>query len=571
MLLTLFTLAACVQAPVRERDPYVDAFGAAMTALDAGELDVARERLLATRELDPDNANCAYHLACVAARRGETERAVAEFERAVAAGFDDVELAEWDADLAPLRAEAAFRALRERIRSRRSAPAARPLEVVRSPVIQGSARPSVSADGRGLLVPWSDGTLEAVDLERARTVRRWAGAPLGLELVRQRSDETLLALASDGSGVSRIELCILGAGGGAPIAHWTAGPAWPFRASEVFRPDGKRAFLPPWPRRGELWDCESAELLAILDPGVESISMRAWSADSRWLAIGTLKGAVQILDATTLQPVSARWQLSAPGRSDRARSVSALAFDACGERLAVGFWYPGERVDPKTGRAIDEDVPQDDIAIVEAPSGRVVAWLDQQAFNLRSSVTGVAFTPDGQHLVSADTGDVCYFDLQTRRQLWTWWNEEGGDEMSCAIECCSNSPYIATWGNGCREGVFDTRNGAKVTYDEGRSSRTWCVSEPLRLFARSDVDVLDLFGADELDLRAQRVRISAEDEFVHTPSGWWDGTVGGLRSVKVFTVDGRPVDVEREARRRWDPKRVRASIAGVKVRPPRML
>ncbi|MBK7874569.1 MAG: WD40 repeat domain-containing protein [Planctomycetes bacterium] len=249
--------------------------------------------------------------------------------------------------------------------------------------------------------------------------------------------------------------------------------------------------------------------------------------------------------------------------------MSALAFDACGERLAVGFWYPGERVDVKTGRTIEEDVPQDDIAVLEVPSGRVVAWLDQQAFNLRSSVTGLAFTPDGQHLVSADTGDVCYFDLRTGKQLWAWSNEDGGDGMSCAIECCSNSPYIATWGHGCREGAFDTRNGRKVTYDEGRSSRTWCVSEPLRLFARSDVDVLDLFGADELDLRAQRVRISAEDEFVHTPSGWWDGTVGGLRGAKVFTVDGRPVDVEREARRRWDPKRVRASIAGVNVRPPR--
>jgi predicted esterase len=68
-------------------------------------------------ELKPAAAVVHYNLACTLARLGDRKNALAALEQAVARGFDDLAQISEDPDLAPLRAEARYKALVDRLRS----------------------------------------------------------------------------------------------------------------------------------------------------------------------------------------------------------------------------------------------------------------------------------------------------------------------------------------------------------------------------------------------------------------------------------------------------------------------
>ncbi|MCP3918928.1 MAG: PQQ-binding-like beta-propeller repeat protein [bacterium] len=83
-------------------DAYTERFHAGHVALAAGELDAAATVFASALESAPETANCAYALACVAARAGDADEAEAWLARAIEWGFDDLALARWDPDLEQL-------------------------------------------------------------------------------------------------------------------------------------------------------------------------------------------------------------------------------------------------------------------------------------------------------------------------------------------------------------------------------------------------------------------------------------------------------------------------------------
>ncbi|MCP3918088.1 MAG: PQQ-binding-like beta-propeller repeat protein [bacterium] len=122
-LLHVFTLAAerrrQAGTSARAGDPtlsWIERFQLAEEALQDAGPDIAIVRLESCLELVPENAIVAYHLACVHARTSSTgstastDEALTWLERAVAWGWRDAAVIEWEPDLAPLRARSRFAA-----------------------------------------------------------------------------------------------------------------------------------------------------------------------------------------------------------------------------------------------------------------------------------------------------------------------------------------------------------------------------------------------------------------------------------------------------------------------------
>ncbi len=92
--------------------------GTLQSQLRAGQLEAARETARRYVALDGANPLVWYNLAGLEERAGDRAAAIAAFERAVAAGFDDFRAAEADADLGGLRQDRAFVALRDASQTR---------------------------------------------------------------------------------------------------------------------------------------------------------------------------------------------------------------------------------------------------------------------------------------------------------------------------------------------------------------------------------------------------------------------------------------------------------------------
>jgi WD40 repeat protein len=96
---------------------FASAFSAAWSAYESEDWPRARDSYSTALELDPKNATCAYHLACLESRAGNLDAAFQWLERTVEWGWVDADVALWDADLSALREDNRFTDAIERMRS----------------------------------------------------------------------------------------------------------------------------------------------------------------------------------------------------------------------------------------------------------------------------------------------------------------------------------------------------------------------------------------------------------------------------------------------------------------------
>ena len=208
---------------------FSEGFATAHDALVAGELDAARRGYEACFEWSPQNATVAFHLACVEARAGDVERALAWLDAAAEAGYDDGAVALFEPDLASLRGLARFDAavarMEELARARGPAPE-RPRIVWDPNLAQASLAPDgetivtgrsgdaflwhaaageclavLAGPGRAAYGPrFRAGGLLVAAANRDGTIRLWDGRT-GAELLDLSSGEptTRVAVSTDGA------------------------------------------------------------------------------------------------------------------------------------------------------------------------------------------------------------------------------------------------------------------------------------------------------------------------------------------------------------------------------------
>jgi len=102
----------------------------------------------------------------------------------------------------------------------------------------------------------------------------------------------------------------------------------------------------------------------------------AWSADGRYLAVGTDAGTLTILDAATMHPVATRVRFAAGG-------ADSVAYSPDGRMIVIAGWDGGMHfVDAATGRTIGPPI--------HVADGRAYAWFDRDG-----NVRGYALNGDG--------------------------------------------------------------------------------------------------------------------------------------------------------------------------------
>jgi predicted esterase len=106
---------------------YAETLNAAARELEAGKIKSAKALYEIATIIRPEPPAAWYNLACIYARNGETKKALAALENALADGRVDPEEVEKDPDFAALRKEAATARIMEEARRRRSAEKKQPV------------------------------------------------------------------------------------------------------------------------------------------------------------------------------------------------------------------------------------------------------------------------------------------------------------------------------------------------------------------------------------------------------------------------------------------------------------
>ena len=112
-------LVPCALLPPAVQQPdWLDRFLAGSRALESGELGGARASFQEALTIVPRHGGTAWQLAAAFAREGTADEAFSWLGKAVDWGGGEEALLDWDPDLAMLRADPRFTAIRDRLRSR---------------------------------------------------------------------------------------------------------------------------------------------------------------------------------------------------------------------------------------------------------------------------------------------------------------------------------------------------------------------------------------------------------------------------------------------------------------------
>jgi WD40 repeat protein len=329
-------------------------------------------------------------------------------------------------------------------------------------------------------------------------------------------------------------------------------------AERTFRPDGRRAITGVHEQNAQVWDCTSGRRVGDLDVGETWITARAWSDDSRWLAVGTFSGELWLAQVEDRVDARKIWALVPREDELGTRFVSALEFDPQSQHIAVGL-----AIDMEKRR---DESPKVEVLVVSVESGAIVRRFDRSPGFASGGVTGLAYSRDGNKLVSVDHGGVFCWELHSQAARWSWFSDTCGDSSPASVLLTSSREHVAVWGHACREGVWDLGSGSLLTGPRGSSTRTWVESESSGLLVAVDGPYLLARDPATFAPRYERWRIDADDELAVVPASYFDGTLGAVQSAHATDSTGKHAPLVELAPRLWDPKRVRAAQAGIAVR-----
>lgn len=320
------------QAHVDAALDYMRAHLAADESLVAGRLDEARAGFERCRELAPSSATIAYALACVAARSGDVERAFGALEDARLLGFHDAALAEWGADLAGLRSDARFQAWMTACREDADARPTREfpwiVPATTDPLARSVSFAETSIPGDCVLTGDSRGHVERLDPRSGRLTCSFApvDGPVWRIAVHPSAPE-FVVLTTQG------ELVFFRCDDAEPMVrdrifpHEQQGPQFPFRAYLEYSPDGAHVAVRCEGRGASVWSSAGRKLHDFTGWSLPTWYLDfAWTADGRALARRDGSG-LWLHDSSTGEPLDV---LDTPSR------IECAAFDPTGARLATG-------------------------------------------------------------------------------------------------------------------------------------------------------------------------------------------------------------------------------------------
>ena len=585
MCLALASLASLSSHQVQERAESFPLHRAADASLQEGDLEAARSGFLQCLGISPENATIAYALACVEARSGIEDAALEWLSKAAEWGYADAAVAEWDDDLAAISDETHFRSILQSMRD------AAPDGNQDKPVVQiippkASPRPTacaMSPAGRTVLVGYEDGSLATLD-------------PTSLE-VRQRAwrfmDEVWkVTWSRDGSRYAAVThggmVGIWSEGEDRPIlfapafkppvsirdsyherfgdektvsaetlTFWVEGleARLPFGCFLQFDPMGDRLLVAGEDRGGSLWSGSGTLLHRWEEPlgGFFDVPL-AWSSDGETIALAS-ETLVRFFDGKTGETKQPPMDTEDP--------VNCVAFDPRRDQIATGhedgyvrIWNRG------TGELIDN-------LQGSHPTDEFFA-LDEER-----EVYCLSYAPDGERL-ACTTGTGVYaivWDANSHEQLWI--SKFGGGRMGEEVELVWSPDGRRLWW-AFASGGMDLSTVVPGIEHEERIVASGFVptlgmhapdSKPLGATIVDPNGIALLDGGDS-HVRLIRVDLEQGDVLFQAPTGHFMTTAESLAGWNYAPHPWEDrLDLAPEVERLFDPKRVRASQAGVRLVP----
>jgi len=434
----VFLLAALLML---QSDPvpadYASLFGRGYSHLEAGQLAEAQHDFEAALALRPENANCGYSLACVAAKAGDPGHAAQWLSQAASWGYDDPAVAAWDPDLEALRKAPGWKYLLDAIEMR------------------SRARPK---QANKLIFDWRFGSF-ATALSPDKT-RLLCGRG-GLGYLYSLADDELIAVLSR-HGEDTVHACftpdgrhILRATGEDKFEVWDGSTGLFLRELEgsgywqgtlLCGREGTRVVGYGWGPNGGVgvWDLESGKLLRRIPVGRPAVVVISPDASHALIVDDSLHGA------TTLGIWDLDHGVELARHEDRGSPTFAAEFSSDGS-IAYGMSQERRYAAPRrlvlydghTGaelRTIDEAGEQINFArfvrgkkelVIQTESG-ALRWIDTSDGSVKRTVElgklawgALAVDPSGHSIFSSrphrpwdGAGRTEIFDAETGRKLW---------------------------------------------------------------------------------------------------------------------------------------------------------
>ncbi len=557
MSLVAVLVALAAQQPIADR--YLDQFLAANEALEANDLPRAKQRFERAHELRPENPTCAYDLACVAARSGDAKSSLDWLARAAQWGYCDASVALWDPDLVSVRSATEFEVVLKAMRSPELFASVQ-VDGRRSSVVRGfvtniafgeRGRPpytrdlATSGDGKTLtlMCPEIRGVsptiVTTIALDDARRVGEFELAPEGV-CASVRGLDGRLSIFSVEDRVLRVRDAI----GGAIQSEFEL-PRASYRATWLSpSPDASRAVLSGSDERARFVELATKSIGAQIGDERDSTRRIVWSTDGALLATGGEHSPIRIWRTAD----ETAWPLQIEAHS----AIEDLAFDADAKRLAIG---------DASGH----------VRVVELATGRVLADFFHQGILEVASMGCVAFSPDGNSLLTTADGfgGVYLWDLRTHTRRWQ--DELGTPNHGCSLpaEFSRDGARIYPRSDGAWGVVYDTNTGRKLAELRGFETAQLAPTPNDRFLIGTSPGCVRVFDGQSFALRYS-FSVGRRTHAVATSSCYCSGDREALTAASLYQFD-QPIALDAFAPLIVDPKRVRAALAGVTVQPARVV
>jgi hypothetical protein len=551
----------CAQDPTEAALTYMRTHAAADAALVAGRLDEARTAFERCSAFDAESATIAYALACVAARSGDLDRAFTALKDARKLGFRDAALAEWDTDLESLRGDLRWAGWLSRTRAETeptgfpSFPWIAEHAVTESDRRQGAwtTAANVSVAARSVIVGDTLGNLERLSLTDGTTVCAYQSVDGPVWRIATHPSKAEFAVLT-----GRGQLAFFRCDDTAPFATGFAFPRteraakFPFLCYLEYSPDGSRiAFRDDFHRANvwssvgnrnhptSVWSADGSQLFSLGPPESDG-----WYVDLAWTADGAAIARREQHELVLYDSMRGDelFRLATPSK------ILCARFDLTGDRFATGHEDATLRLwDAHTFTEIGE------------------AHVPGAVFDAERDVNTVTFTLDGSRVAYAACESV------------------GLGVIDAADGRIVMEPG-QTDGHWCEPvGLLVDRDASNVWYSPGCGGRVDGASidhaariPPLRgSTPRANETGLVAFACDEgiacFDVERRVIRwarpLRTSEVLLQAGSGHFGVVPRTLASLSVersHPAKG-PDPLVAHSVSLFDPKRVRASLAGVEL------